>query len=544
MNPFANLKIFIPYYNINLLCIQLEEMEVVSRRTKYFFLSFLKYDFRASLTVFFVALPLCLGISLASGAPLSSGIIAGIIGGLVVTIISGSQLSVSGPAAGLTAVCASAITDLGSVEILFLSVSVAGILQILLGVFRLGGFTRFIPSTVIKGMLAAIGIILMSKQIPILFGYDSADFWTKELVNVITFNHGFEHINEIYDHTSRGASVIALSSLAIIILREKYFSEKFTFLPNAIIVVLFGTLLAFIFKNFVPLFPMRPTQFVSIPDNLFANSHIPDFSALISNLLVLKFGLVICFVATIETLLSIEAIDKLDPYNRISPQNRELVAQGTGNFLSGIFGGLPITAVIVRSSANAEAGAKTKLSSFFHGIWMLLLVLTAGNFINQVPYCVLAVILVRTGYNLARPKMILSVYKLGREQFIPFLVTVIAILFTDLLIGVFIGIGYAAYFILKNTYKAGYTLHQEKEGASKLYLFRLAINVSFINKKKLKDELEKVSPGSIVSIDGSHSVYIDYDVLEVINEFKSKARYKNIELRMAGIPDVETLEAH
>jgi MFS superfamily sulfate permease-like transporter len=252
----------------------------------------------------------------------------------------------------------------------------------------------------------------------------------------------------------------------------------------------------------------------------------------------------ICVVASLETLLSIEAIDKIDLYNRITPQNRELVAQGVGNILSGILGGLPITAVIVRSSANAEADARTRLSAIFHGIWLLVLVFFAASMLNTIPYCVLAVILIRTGYNLAKPRMIAAVYKLGREQFLPFVVTIIAILFTDLLVGVGIGIAYACYFIFKNTYRAGYTLETKSEGHIKHYYFNLAINVSFINKKRIKDELESIPNYSVVHIEGSHSVYIDYDVAEIINEFKTKAHHKHIELHLSGIPDVETISAH
>lgn len=519
-------------------------MHIISRRTRFYFLSFLKHDFKASITVFFVALPLCLGISLASGAPVYSGLIAGIIGGIVVTLLSRSELSVSGPAAGLTAICAVAITELGGIEIFFLSVAVAGLLQILLGVFKLGGFTHFIPSTVIKGMLAAIGIILISKQIPFLLGYDKADFWTKELFNVISIRNGFEHVKNIYYHSSRGAIIIAFSSLGLLVVWKKFASDKLSFFPTSFVVVLFGVLMALLFKHFIPALALKPGQFVHVPHNMFSQIKLPDYTSIFSNTLIWKTAIVICIVATLETLLSVEAIDKLDPYNRITPQNRELVAQGTGNFLSGLLGGLPITAVIVRSSANAEAGARTKLSGFFHGIWLLLLVFIAASVLNLIPYCVLSVILIRTGYNLAKPKMIRAVYKLGREQFIPFIVTVVAILFTDLLIGVGIGVAYAGYFIFKNTYKAGFTLDLKTQGHIKHYYFKLAINVSFINKKKLKDELEKIPDFAVVHIEGEHSVYIDYDVIEVINEFKTKAHHKHIELQLSGIPDVETIEAH
>ena len=519
-------------------------MSITNRKARFYFLSFLKHDFKASITVFFVALPLCLGISLASNAPLYSGLISGIIGGIVVGLISKSHISVSGPAAGLTAICASAITEMGSIEIFFLSVSVAGLLQILLGVFKLGGFTHFIPSTVIKGMLAAIGIILISKQIPLLLGYDKADFWTRELFNVLSFNHGFEHVKNIYYQSSAGAVIIALSSLVLLFAWKRTLAKKLTFLPTSFVVVVFGILMALLFKYYIPALALKPSQFVNISSNLFSEIKLPDFNSIVSNSAIWKTAVVVCLVASLETLLSIEAVDKLDPYNRITPQNRELIAQGTGNFFSGLIGGLPITAVIVRSSANAEAGARTKLSGIFHGILLFVFAFFVALLLNLIPFCILAVILIRTGYNLAKPKMILSVYKLGREQFMPFLVTAIAILFTDLLIGVGIGVAYAAYYIFKNTYKAGFTLQTRDEGHTRHYYFRLAINVSFINKKKLKDELDKIRDYSIVDIDGVHSVYIDYDVIEVINEFKAKAHHKHIELHLHGIPDVETIGAH
>jgi len=519
-------------------------MKIINRKTRFYLLSFLKHDFKASITVFFVALPLCLGISLASNAPLYSGLISGIIGGIAVGLLSKSHISVSGPAAGLTAICASAITELGSIEIFFLSVSLAGLLQILLGVFKLGGFTHFIPSTVIKGMLAAIGILLIAKQIPFLLGYDKADFWTRELFNIISFNHGFEHVKNIYYESSAGAIIIALSSLVLLIVWKKTLAKKLTFLPTSFVVVVFGVLMALLFKHYIPALTLKPSQFVNISENLFSAIKLADFDSIFSNPGIWKTAVVVCLVATLETLLSIEAVDKIDPYNRITPQNRELIAQGTGNFFSGFIGGLPITAVIVRSSANAEAGARTKLSGIFHGIWLFIFAFFFASILNLIPYCILAVILIRTGYNLAKPKMIRSVYKLGREQFLPFLVTAIAILFTDLLIGVGIGVAYAAYFIFKNTYKAGFTLQIKKEEHTLHYYFRLAINVSFINKKKLKDELEKIPDHSAVYIDGAHSVYIDYDVIEVINEFKVKAHHKHIVLHLQGIPDVETISAH
>lgn len=519
-------------------------MSLSRRKARFYYLSFLHHDLRASITVFFVALPLCLGVALASNAPVYSGLIAGIIGGTVITLISRSALSVSGPAAGLTAICAAAITELGSLQVFFLAVSLAGLLQLLLGVLKLGGFTHFIPSAVIKGMLAAIGIILISKQVPLLIGYDKPDFWRNELFNIITLDHGFSHIKSLYESSSGGAVLIAVLSLLLLIVWKRTLSKKIGFLPTSFITVLFGSLLAWLFSLYAPGLALKSSQYISIPANAFGEMQWPQVDKLFSNAEIWRTAVIICFVASLETLLSLEAIDKLDPYNRISPQNRELVAQGTGNFLSGLLGGLPITAVIVRSSANAEAGARTRMSSFAHGIWLLLAVLFAVSIISLIPYCVLAVILIRTGYNLAKPKMIRAVYRQGREQFLPFIITVVAILFTDLLIGVLIGVGYSVYFIIKHTYRAGFVLKERTEGHTKHFTIELALNVSFLNKKKFLEMLDTIPEYSIVEIDGSDSVYIDQDILEIFHDFKPKAHNRHIQLIMKNIPDVETIELH
>ena len=519
-------------------------LPLTARKFRFYTLSFLKHDFKASITVFFVALPLCLGISLASNAPVYSGLMAGMIGGMVISLISKSQLSVSGPAAGLTAICAAAITKMGAIDIFFLSVSIGGLLQMLLGVFKLGGFTSFIPSAVIKGMLTAIGIILISKQIPALVGYDKPEFWSNELFNIITFDHIFSNVKSLYTHTSFGVILIAITSLLLLILWKRFMSKKVGFLPTSFITVLFGVLLAWVLKEFFPSIILKPTQFVSIPSTVFSRFSLPKFDAILTNTEIWKNGVIICFVASLETLLSIEAIDKLDPYNRVTPQNRELMAQGTGNFISGLLGGLPITAVIVRSSANAEAGARTKLSAFFHGIWLLLVVLLAIPLVNRIPYCVLAVILIRTGYNLAKPSMIRAVYKQGKEQFYPFIITVVAILFTDLLIGVLIGVVYSIYFLIKHTYRAGYTLRESPEGHNRHYTVDLALNVSFLNKKRITAMLDKIPEYSVVEINGTDSVYIDNDVLEIFQDFKAKAHNKHIQLILKNIPEVQTIELH
>jgi len=519
-------------------------MERVSRKAKFYLLSFLKHDFRASITVFFVALPLCLGVALASGVPVYAGLLAGMIGGLVIPLISKSELSVSGPAAGLTSICAASILQLGSLELFFLSVALAGLLQVLLGVLKLGSFTHFIPSSVIKGMLAAIGIILVSKQVPLLVGYDQPDFWRNEFFNIITLHHSLLQIESLYRHTSAGAVLLSAASLALIILWKKTIADKLSFLPASFITVVAGVLMAQALKFNWPSLSLKASHFVSIPGNIFENMKLPDFGQVLSHPELWRNAVVICLIASLETLLSITAIDKLDPYNRISPQNRELVAQGTGNLVSGVLGGLPITAVIVRSSANAEAGARTRLSSVAHGIWLLLAVVFLLPFLNTIPYCVLAVILTRTGYNLAKPKMILSVYRQGREQFLPFLVTAASILFTDILTGVAVGLGFSIYFLIQHTYRAGFTLQESAQGHIRHFKIELALNVSFLNKRKFMETLDRIPEYAEVEITGSHSVYIDRDVLEIFQDFKAKAKRKHIQLILHGIPEVETIGLH
>lgn len=517
---------------------------MIKRKARLYFLSFLKYDFKASITVFFVALPLCLGISLASNAPVYSGLISGIVGGIIVALFSKSPLSVSGPAAGLTAICAAAIVQLGSIETFFIAVSVAGLLQVLLGVLKLGGFTHFIPSSVIKGMLSAIGILLISKQIPLLIGYDEPGFWSNQLFNIITLNHSYEHLGNLYNGIAYGAVIIGVLALALSIIWEKKLAEKIPFVPTSFVLVFFGVIMSLLFNKIQHGLQLEPSQFVSVPRGIFAGIKMPSLGDVAHNTLIWRNAIVICFVASLETLLSIVAVDKLDPYNRITPQNRELVAQGIGNTVSGLLGGLPITAVIVRSSANLEAGGRTKIAAIAHGLWLLLVILFATSVINLVPYCVLAVILIRTGYNLAKPKMIKAVYKQGREQFMPFIVTVLAILFTDLLIGVLIGIVYAIYFLIKHTYRAGFALKETTENYQKHFTIDLAMNVSFLNKRKFIETLDHIPPNAIVTVNGTDSIYIDQDILEIFNEYKSKAKSKNITLHLNGIPEVETIEVH
>lgn len=517
---------------------------MITHHLKIKVLQYLRHDVKASITVFFVALPLCLGIAIASGAPVSTGLWAGIIGGIIIPLFSKSALSVSGPAAGLTAICAIAIAQFGSIEIFFLSVALAGVLQVLAGVFRLGGFTHLIPSSVIKGMLAAIGIILISKQVPLVIGYDKPDFWREELLNLLMFRHGFEQISGLPGRVSAGSILIALFSLLFLITWEKKIAGRIPFLPVSFITVLLGSLLAFLLGMCFPALGLNSSQFVIIPQDALDQLRFPDFSVLFAKKEVWETAVIIFFVATLETLLSIEAVDKIDPQNRVTPQNRELVAQGIGNIASGLIGGIPVTSVIVRSAANVEAGARSRLSSFLHGVWLLLTVMFAAPLVKHIPYCVLAVILIRTGYSLTRPSMIMGVYRQGREQFLPFVITIAAILFTDLLIGVLIGIGFAIYFLIKHTYRAGYTVKEKLDGHTRHFSIDLALNVSFLNKKRFIELLENIPEYSILEINGENSVYIDHDVLEIFHAFRVKAARRHIQLIMKKIPDATIVNTH
>lgn len=517
---------------------------MTARKTRMAVKTFFRHDFKAGLTVFFVALPLCLGVALASGVPVYSGIIAGIIGGLLISLLSNSPLSVSGPAAGLTAISIHAIQELGSVQLFFMAVMLSGLIQLMIGLLKAGEFTHFIPSSVIKGMLAGIGLLLISKQIPFLIGYNKPEFWMKELFNVINFSHNFDSLRELSTVVSMPAFSVGLFSLLVLLVWKKYVSRYVSYIPASFVAVLAGSLLALLLTQSGAAFCLSPDLFVNIPHDSMSQVKFPsDWSGLMQPL-VWKNAAIIGFVASLETLLSIEAIDKLDPIHRITGKNREMMAQGVGNILSGLLYGLPITAVIVRSSANAEAGGRTWRSSFSHGLWLLLTLLFLTVLVNKIPYCVLAVLLIRTGYNLAKPSMILDVYKQGREQLLPFIVTVVAVLFTDLLTGVFIGVVYALYYLVKHTYRAGFVVQEVDREHHKKVVIDLALNVSFLNKKKLRDALDKIPAYSEVTINGNDSVYIDHDVLEIIHEFKGKAKQKHMVLQLNGVPEVKTLSVH
>jgi MFS superfamily sulfate permease-like transporter len=498
-----------------------------------------RHDIPASVVVFFVALPLCLGIALASGAPLFAGIIAGLVGGIVVGSISNSQLGVSGPAAGLTVIVFAAIAQLGSFEIFLVSVVLAGIIQIVLGLVKAGIIGYYFPSSVIKGMLTAIGIIIVLKQIPHAFGYD-ADY-EGDMAFVQADGHNtFTELIYMLDAITPGAVVVSLVSLGIIFIWETHLSKisrVFKLIQGPLVAVVFGIAYQAVTKAFFPEWSLSPLHLVTVPvaDSMggFLNQFtLPDFTHVLnSDVWIVAFTLAV--VASLESLLSVEATDKLDPYKRTTDTNRELVAQGAGNLVSGLIGGIPVTQVIVRSSANIQSGARTRLSAIMHSVLLLLCVMFIPGILNMVPLAVLAAVLLVVGYKLANPSVFRQMARLGWDQFLPFMSTVLGVVFTDLLKGIGIGMVVAVIIILRNSYKNSHFLHKRKPdtGPEEVNL-TLAEEVVFLNKGSIKKELSQVPKGSKVTIDMSKSVSVDYDVMEIIEDFERQAEAKNIDVKL------------
>ncbi|MBW2960258.1 SulP family inorganic anion transporter [Mesonia aestuariivivens] len=497
---------------------------------------YLNKDIPASIVVFFVALPLCLGIALASGAPAFSGLIAGIIGGVVVGAISGSQLGVSGPAAGLAVIVLGAIATLGFDQFL-VAVVIGGALQILLGILRAGVIGYYFPSAVIKGMLAGIGIIIFLKQIPHAFGYDKdyegeLEFFQSDGENT------FSELINMLDYISPGAVIVTIISLIILLLWENVLSKKhkiFTIIPGPLVAVVFGVVYAMLMQDTSLEIAEAHLVKVPVPESLkdFGSQFtFPDFSA-ISNMKVWVTGVTIAIVASLETLLCVEAADKLDPHKRVTPTNRELLAQGTGNIISGLIGGLPITQVIVRSSANIQSGARTKVSAILHGIFILISVVTIPVLLNKIPLAVLAAILFVVGYKLAKPSLFKHMYKLGKAQFLPFVITIIGIVFTDLLIGIGLGLAVGIITILLNSYKNSHFLHKEKfNDINNKFKMNLAEEVTFLNKGAINRELHNLPKNAYLELDVTKTKWLDYDIVEILDEFAIRAKEKNITIQL------------
>lgn len=495
-------------------------------------------DFRASIVVFLIAVPLCLGIALGSGAPLPAGIVAGIVGGIVVGALSGSALSVSGPAAGLTAIVAAAIVGLGSWPAFLTAVVLAGAFQLAAGAFRLGTIADFVPNAVIRGMLAAIGLLLILKQFPHLVGYDKdyeGDFNFAQAGGENTFSalpHALQAITP-------AAAVVGGFAMAILWLWERPWFKRvavLSALPGPLVAVLASVAASQAMAIKGGTWALEPEHLVQLPVVESASAFLghlsfPDFGR-IGDVAVWKAGLTLAIVASLETLLGVSAVDKLDPLNRVSPPNRELMAQGAGNMLAGLLGGLPMTSVIVRSSANVNSGGRSRLSTILHGTLLLLAALFAAQWLNLIPLASLAAILVSTGYKLAKVEIFQELWSQGKDQFIPFAVTIAAILVTDLLSGILVGIAVGVFFHIQANFRTAVTLVHDGPN----YLLRLRKDVSFFVKPTLRRTLETIPRDAFLVVDLSAADSIDRDIIDVINEFAHHAQLKNITLQVRRNP--------
>lgn len=511
-------------------------MALSYRDKLYFMFKHLKNDLPSSVVVFFVALPLCLGIALASGAPLFSGLIAGIVGGIVVASISGSKLGVSGPAAGLAAIVLAAIATLGDYETFLVAVVIAGVLQLVFGILKAGVIGYYFPSSVIKGMLTGIGIIIILKQIPHFIGYDAdpeGDFAFFQIDGETSISEIFKAFSNIIP----GAAIVGIVSLVILIVWDNILAKKskiFKIIQGPFVVVVVGVVFYLLTKGH-SVFSIGNTHLVNVPIPENANDFInqftfPKFSAIL-NTDVWIVAFTIALVASIETLLSVEATDKLDPEKNVTPTNRELIAQGTGNVISGLIGGLPITQVIVRSSANIQSGGKTKMSAIIHGFLLLISVIIIPTILNMIPLAVLAAVLLVVGYKLAKPSLFKTMWQLGWKQFVPFIITILGIVFKDLLFGVGLGLFVGILIILVKSYQNSHFLHKEGENIPDGYLkMTLAEEVTFINKGAILKELDSIPENYTLEIDVRRTRYLDYDVIEILEDFAIKAKNRNIKI--------------
>ncbi len=504
-------------------------------------------DFLAGIVVFLVALPLCLGIAIASDAPPFAGVLAGIIGGIVVGALSGSHTSVSGPAAGLTAIVAAQIALLGSFEAFLLAVVIGGVLQIGLGIARAGALSAFFPSSVIKGLLAAIGVILILKQIPHIVGHDN-DPEGEMAFSQPDSKNTFSEILSIFDGDIHlGALVVGFLSILVLLMWEKIKPLKRSVVPGPLVVVLLGVAVSVYLRSLGGKWEITSTHLVQFPvaestSAFFSFFTTPDFSQF-SNPAIYIAGVTIAIVASLETLLNLEAVDKLDPQQRNSPPSRELVAQGVGNVVAGLIGGLPVTSVIVRSSVNVDAGGKTKMSAIFHAVLLLLCAMFFPFYINMIPLSALAAILIVTGFKLASPTLFSQMWKQGRYQFAPFIITLVAIVMTDLLIGILIGLGVSVLFILNSNLRRPIRRIVETHLDGDIVHVELANQVSFLNRAALHKLLGESPRGTHLLIDATESDYIDPDILSLIRDYKlNTAPARGVTVSLKGFRDKYQLQ--
>ncbi|WP_067146948.1 SulP family inorganic anion transporter [Pseudotamlana agarivorans] len=501
---------------------------------------YIKNDLPASIVVFFVALPLCLGIALASGAPLFSGVIAGIVGGIVVGALSGSKLGVSGPAAGLAAIVLTAIGSLGGYQNFLLAVVLAGIIQMVFGVLKAGVIAYYFPSSVIKGMLTGIGIIIILKQIPHFFGYDAEPEGADSFIEASGENT-FSAIFNVFDNLILGSFIIGLLGLGVILFWDNVLAKKaklFTVIQGPLVAVVLGIIFYLLTASNETL-AISDSHLVSVPipddiNSFFGQFSFPRFAA-ITNVEIWVVAFTIALVASLETLLCVEATDKLDPDKNVTPTNRELLAQGAGNVISGLIGGLPITQVIVRSSANIQSGGKTKMSAIIHGFFLLISVILIPNLLNKIPLSVLAAILLVVGYKLAKPGLFKKMYQLGWKQFVPFIVTVVGIVFTDLLVGIALGLLVGIVVILLKSYQNSHFLHiEDKSNGKHRIKMTLAEEVTFFNKGAILKELDSLPHETYLELNVLKTRYLDHDVIEILDDFSHKAKERNIDIKLVS----------
>jgi MFS superfamily sulfate permease-like transporter len=498
----------------------------------------LKNDMPASIVVFFVALPLCLGIALASGAPLFSGLIAGIVGGIVVGSLSGSKIGVSGPAAGLAAIVLTAIGTLGSYENFLVAVVLGGIIQLLFGVLKAGIIGYYFPSSVIKGMLTGIGLIIILKQIPHFFGYDADPEGDLTFFQVDGENTFSELINMV-NYIQLGPTLIGLIALGILLLWSNVLSKKgkiFQIVQGPLVAVVVG-IIFFVITQSNDSLAIAESHLVSVPipdgiDSFLGQFSFPNFSA-ITNPEVWIVAFTIALVASLETLLCVEATDKLDPHKNVTPTNRELLAQGTGNILSGLIGGVPITQVIVRSSANIQSGGRSKMSAIIHGFLLLISVILIPRLLNMIPLSVLAAVLLIVGYKLAKPGLFKQMYNLGWKQSIPFTVTVLGIVFIDLLWGIGLGLTVGIVVILIKSYQNSHFLHiEDKSNGKHKIKMTFAEEVTFFNKGAILKELDSLPRETYLELDVRKTRYLDNDIIEILDDFAFKAKERDIDINL------------
>lgn len=499
---------------------------------------YIKSDIPASIVVFFVALPLCLGIALASGAPLFSGLISGIIGGVVVGALSQSKVGVSGPAAGLTAIVLTAIGSLGGYENFLVAVVLGGVIQLIFGILKAGIIGYYFPSSVIKGMLTGIGIIIILKQIPHFFGYDVEPEGADSFIEASGENT-FSAIAHIADNITIGSTIIGFVSLGILLLWSNVLSKKgkiFSIIQGPLVAVVAGIVYYLATKSSEQ-FGINTEHLVRVPipdsiDSFIGQFSFPNF-AIITRPEVWVTAFTIALVASLETLLCVEATDKLDPHKNVTPTNRELLAQGTGNILSGLIGGLPVTQVIVRSSANIQSGGRTKLAAILHGFLLLISVILIPTLLNKIPLSVLAAVLLIVGYKLAKPSLFKEMFQLGWKQWVPFVVTVVGIVFADLLIGIGLGLVVGIVVILIKSFQNSHFLHiEDKSDGMHRIKMTLAEEVTFFNKGAILNELDSLPEDTYLELDVRKTTYLDHDIIEILDDFAIKAKERNIDIKI------------